>query len=74
MEKDQHPDHFQLTQLRLQLHGKQYLDDEIEEALEIVTLFLLMFPEHPLTTSQSEILKEAMQLLREKQIEIIDSV
>lgn len=41
---------------------------ELEEAVEIVALFLIMFPQHPLTESQAVILKEAMLILKEHNV------
>lgn len=41
---------------------------ELEEAVEIVALFLIMFPQHPLTENQTVILKEAMLILKEHNV------
>jgi hypothetical protein len=46
---------------------------ELEEAIEIVALYLLMFPEHPLTDKQTNQLKEAMHIIKKHNVSRIEN-
>lgn len=74
MEKDQPQDLSQLEDKSFLIHGIESLDNELEEALNIVMMYLKIFPQYPLTEDQKDLLKDAINLMKKRGINDIEQL